>query len=289
MTPRIVDAVVPGRHGVVPVRLYQPDAAAPASQPTVVWLHGGGFTHGNLDMPESHVVAQELARSASSVLAVDYRRVPVGGWWRRPKTGVVAGVRHPVPLEDVVDVVTQTLSEHGDRDLVLGGASAGACLAAAAALRLVSAGSPGPARLLCVYGIFHAALPRSTAEQRARLRGRHGLLQYRPAMIKLMSRNYVGAGAITDPFAFPGGHGLHGMPPTLVLDADRDSLRASGERFAAELAAAGTPVRYEVVPGARHGFLNRPTTASFADAIARIRRWLQQGLRDQLRQLGDPR
>ena len=113
MTPRIVDAVVLGRHGVVPVRHYEPDAAAPASQPTVVWLHGGGFTHGDLDMPESHAVSQVLARSGSFVVAVDYRRVPVGGWWRRPKTGVVPDVRHPVPLEDVVDVVTQTLSEHG--------------------------------------------------------------------------------------------------------------------------------------------------------------------------------
>ena len=276
MTPRIVDAVVLGRHGVVPVRHYEPDAAAPGSQQTVVWLHGGGFTHGDLDMPESHAVSEELARWGSLVVAVDYRRVPVGGWWRRPKTGVVPDVRHPVPLEDVVDVVTQTLSEHRNRDLVLGGASAGACLAAAATLRLLSEGSPGPARLLCVYGIFHAALPPYTAEQRARLRGRHGLLQYRPGMIKLMSQNYVGRSAITDPFAFPGGHDLHRMPPTLVLDADRDSLRASGERFAAELAAAGSQVGYQVVPDARHGFLNRPTTAPFADGIARILRWLEQ-------------
>ena len=242
MMPRIVDAVVPGRHGGVPVRHYEPDPAAPARQPTVVWLHGGGFTHGDLDMPESHAVSEVLARSGSVVVAVDYRRVPVGGWWRRPKTGVVPDVRHPVPLEDVVDVVTQTLSEHEHADLVLGGASAGACLAAAATLRLVSEGSPGPARLLCVYGIFHAALPPYTAEQRARLRGRHGLLQYRPAMIKLMSRNYVGRAAITDPFAFPGGHDLQGHAADVVLDADRDSLRASGERFAAELAAAGFTV-----------------------------------------------
>lgn len=276
MTPRIIDAVVPGRHGGVPVRRYEPETAARSSQPTVVWLHGGGFTHGDLDMPESHAVSEELARSGSVVVAVDYRRVPVGGWWRRPKTGVVPDVRHPVPSDDVVDVVTQTLSEYGDRDLVLGGASAGACLAAAATLWLLFAGSPGPARLLCAYGIFHAALPPYTAEQRARLRGRHSLLQYRPAMIKLMARNYLGRAAITDPFAFPGGHDLRGMPPTLVLDADRDSLRASGERFAAELAAAGSQVRYEVVPDARHGFLNRPTTAPFADGIDRIRRWVEQ-------------
>ena len=209
-------------------------------------------------------------------MAVDYRRVPVGGWWRRPKTGAAPDVRHPMPLEDVVDVVTQTLSGNGDRDLVLGGASAGACLAAAATLRLLSEGRPGPARLLCAYGIFHAALPPYTAEQRARLRGRHGLLQYRPVMIKLMSRNYLGRAAITDPFAFPGGHDLRGMPPTYVLDADRDSLRASGERFAAELAAAGSQVRYEVVPESRHGFLNRPTTPPFADGISGILRWVEQ-------------
>lgn len=45
---------------------------------------------------------------------------------------------------------------------------------------------------------------------------------------------------MADPFAFPGGHDLSGMPPTLVLDADRDSLRASGERFATELPTVGS-------------------------------------------------
>ncbi|HLT66261.1 MAG TPA: alpha/beta hydrolase fold domain-containing protein [Microbacterium sp.] len=52
--------------------------------------------------------------------------------------------------------------------------------------------------------------------------------------------------------------GAAAAAPDLVLDADRDSLRVSGEAFARELAAAGVVMRYVVVPDTSHGFLDRP-------------------------------
>ena len=135
---------------------------------------------------------------------------------------------------------------------------------------------PGPDRLLLAYGTFHAALPPVPEELRARIRGRHGLVQFRPDTVEKMNRNYAGSvEAMADPFAFPGGHDLTGMPPTLVLDADRDSLRASGEAFARELAAAGGNVSHEVVPETSHGFLDRPGSAAFADGIRRAAYWLR--------------
>jgi acetyl esterase len=89
-----------------------------------------------------------------------------------------------------------------------------------------------------------------------------------------MIRNYAGrVEAMADPFAFPGGHDLGGMPPTLVLDADRDSLRASGQRFAAELADRGVDVTHHIVPESTHGFLNRPGTPAFGVGNAQATRW----------------
>jgi acetyl esterase/lipase len=90
-----------------------------------------------------------------------------------------------------------------------------------------------------------------------------------------MNRNYVGsAEAMGDPFAFPGGHDLTGLPSTLVLDADRDSLRASGQRFAEELAGSGVPTTYRVIPESTHGFLDRPGKPSFSVGIDALVAWL---------------
>jgi acetyl esterase len=79
---------------------------------------------------------------------------------------------------------------------------------------------------------------------------------------------------MSNPYAFPGGHDLTGFPPTLLLDADRDSLRASSGAFAQELDRAGVPVDYEIVAQATHGFLNRPGTAHFNTGMRAMVRWL---------------
>ena len=44
----------------------------------------------------------------------------------------------------------------------------------------------------------------------------------------------------------------------MVINAEYDRLRASGEAFTAALAVAGVDVRQVTVPGVLHGFLNQP-------------------------------
>jgi acetyl esterase/lipase len=83
-----------------------------------------------------------------------------------------------------------------------------------------------------------------------------------------MNWNYAGSKeSMEEATAFPGGHDLAGMPPTLAIDADRDSLRASGQAFVMELQEAGVLVDYHVVPGSTHGFLDRPGTPGFEAGI----------------------
>jgi acetyl esterase/lipase len=50
-------------------------------------------------------------------------------------------------------------------------------------------------------------------------------------------------------------------------------MRASSERFASELLAAGAEVERHVLPTTRHGFLNRPQLPEFTKAIDRIASW----------------
>ena len=84
----------PGPHGPVPVRVYDDEPPATAgTRPCLVWMHGGAFMAGNLDMPEADWTARELARRAGAVVvSVDYRLCN-------------DGVHYPVPHDDVVAAV----------------------------------------------------------------------------------------------------------------------------------------------------------------------------------------
>lgn len=219
-------------------------------------------------MPESHAVAAAVAQSGVRVVAVDYSLVPTHPKKRPFPDGLLPGVRYPVPVNDVTAVFRHTRTTT-DGSVALGGASAGACLAAAAALRMVRAGEPLPSDLVLAYGEFHAALPPVPAEIRAALRGPAGWFAFRPTTVARLNRNYAGSDAAMRE-AFPGDHDLAGMPRTLLIDAERDSLRASGSAFASQLQGAGTDVDYHVVHGGIHGFLNINASPQFTEAIGLI-------------------
>lgn len=135
---------------------------------------------------------------------------------------------------------------------------------------------PLPQGIILAYGSFHAALPPLSSSLRRRIRGFHGLTQFRPSTADSMNLNYAGSRhRMHDPYALPGGAELSGFPRTLMVDADRDSLRASGEAFHAELTEAGVNVEYAIVHRSKRGFLNRPTTQAFQQGISRVSKWLQ--------------
>lgn len=263
---KITDQKVTGRHGPIPIRRYEPLKGSNRTR-TLVWVHGGAFSHGGLDQRESHAVAVALARRGINVVAVDYRRVPAWSWFRDAPQTPLEGIRYPAPLDDVIDVFHAVSESHAN--VVLGGASAGACLSAATALRLVhESPTAAPADLILAYGTFHSALPPVSEELRNRVRGLRGLAQFRPETVRRMNHNYAGSrAAMTEPYAFPGGHNLAGMPSALLLDADHDVLRASGSAFGAELIAAGSEIDYRIIHGSTHGFLDRPGKPAFNRAI----------------------
>ncbi|MBW8778523.1 MAG: alpha/beta hydrolase fold domain-containing protein, partial [Burkholderiales bacterium] len=71
--PRVEDITLPGAGGVaLPARLYAPSAQV---LPVLLYLHGGGFTIGNLETHDS--LCRQLAlRSGAAVIALDYRLAP---------------------------------------------------------------------------------------------------------------------------------------------------------------------------------------------------------------------
>lgn len=248
------DVTFEGARGPQPARLYR-DPSAPLSGTAMVWVHGGAFVGGYLDMPESHWVAMELAARGIPVLALDYTKCLGDVHFPVPSDDVLAGWRHAVAnAEDLFGVAPDAV--------VLGGASAGGNLVAGVAARVRDTGAPAPAGLVLVYPALHpnGAAPGEPIEADAPM-GR-------------ISLNFAGPAGLGDPYAFPGLGSGAGLPPMLVVVCEADELRPSGEVFASVVQAAGGDVRLYLEPGAAHGHINEPADPTAARTVEAIGGWL---------------
>ena len=233
------DFTIPGDAGPLPVRHYAP--VADGTQPLVVYLHGGGFTIGDLDTHDE--ACRILCREGRvHVLSVDYRLAP----------------EHPFPaaLDDTMAALRWAQANAatlGARAVAIGGDSAGGNLAAVAARLAARAGTPPVAQLL-VYPVTdrgHAAT-RSQA-----LFGEGYFLDTRDR--EAFNRHYLHGAAVAgdDPRVAPlRARDLHGLPPALVVTAGFDILRDEGGAYAEALRAAGTVARQRRFAGLVHGFIH---------------------------------
>ncbi|WP_308491902.1 alpha/beta hydrolase fold domain-containing protein [Microbacterium terrisoli] len=270
------DVPVASDDGPVPARLYRDHATL--ARNALVWVHGGAWLGGDLDMPESNWVALELAAAGIPTLAVDYRKA-------------LRGVRHPAPLDDVQaawrHATAHTVDLFGtDATRVhLGGASAGGALAAGVVLRARDAAahhSPGstgdgrvPASLVLAYPMLYPRLPPNSPETKRLMAKMPARLRFRPSIVRALAKHYAGAAGMTDPTAFPGfASDLRGFPPTYVLVAAIDDLRSSGDMFGERLRAAGVRVELFAERSATHGHLNHPEANSAQRSVKRIVEWI---------------
>ena len=257
------------------VRLY------PAAEPngsTLVWLHGGAFLFGTIEMPEADEIAKRLSAAGTTVVSVDYTLGPVDALPPLPprrdgEAGpdpeqvaaelAAAGPRSPYPTASLQTVEAfRWATEHasdwgGDAEQVsLGGASAGGNLSAGATVRLRDGGDALPACLVLVYPVLHATLPPMDDELAGFLRGLPGGGGLPPEAGQAINDVYLAGASPMEVYAFPGGHDMRGMPRTLILTAEFDGLRPSAEAFAADLVRGGVDVRVVRERGAAHGDLN---------------------------------
>jgi len=224
----------------VRVRRYRPtDHEGPL--PALVYLHGGGFVVGSLDLYDAD--ARRIAAEVGAlVLSVDYRLAP----------------EHPFPagLEDCYATLVW-LADHAaelgvDRDrIAVGGESAGGGLTAGVALLARDRG--GPQVCLQFLGI-------PELDDRLETESMRTLVDSPITTIPNGEYSwdaYLGAGVRgTDqvsPYAAPArATDLSGLPPALVTAYEFDALRDEGIAYAQRLLAAGVPTELHVYPGAFH-------------------------------------
>lgn len=258
-----IDSAMSGT--AVPMRLYRDAAVAPHCG--LVWVHGGGFVGGDFNCAEAHWVGLELAKRGVSVLTMDYRKA-------------LHGVRFPAPSDDVLTAWNWAVAHAGlfgvgtDR-LHIGGGSAGGNLSAGVVKRVRDLGLQAPASALLIYPLLHSSLPPLPPEEEALCRQNiRGYMEN--AFVQVGALNYVGhPDKLNDPYAFAASGPLHGLPPVYVINAQFDSLRSSGEAFAAKLAAEGGFVRCDREEGAPHGYLQFPNSVFAHSTLTKMMHWLK--------------
>jgi cation diffusion facilitator CzcD-associated flavoprotein CzcO/acetyl esterase/lipase len=229
------------------VGLYRPPVEGPL--PVVVFLHGGGWIGGSLDMYDEPCAT--LARRVGAlVVAPDYRLAP----------------EHPFPaaVDDTVAALrwaADHISEYGGdpERIVVAGESAGANLATVAARRLRDEGGPAlRAQVLITPPVDFLA------ETESRRQFANGPILSMEAAER-MGAIYLGdpANALSPDASPARAADLSELPPTLVVTMEIDPSRDEAEDYARALADAGVSTVCRRIDGLFH------TTFELSAAIPR--------------------
>jgi acetyl esterase len=252
--------------GPLAARLYRPAEAAGAL-PVFVWLHGGGWTLG--DLAGYDVLCQHFcAQAGCAVLALDYRLAPENPF--------------PAAVEDVWHCLRwlrregAALGLDAER-LAIGGDSAGGNLAAVACL-MARDTDDLPIRLQV---LVYPSTDQTSTRCSHTLFGEGHFLDR--ASINWFQYNYLPSPAdMHDWRASPLlASDFRKLPSALVLTAECDPLTDDAKAYAERLQAAGVSCIYREVEGMIHGFLTMPRLFDEATlSVAEIAAALRAALRD---------
>ena len=234
----VADLSIDGPGGDLGLRLYRPRSTEPP--PLLVYLHGGGWVVGDLDIQDG--LCRALAnRTGCALLSVDYRLAP----------------EHPFPaaVEDSWAALEWAAANGADLDvdptrMGTAGDSAGGNLAAVAALRARDRGSPslGVCAMLC-------PITDCRTDDRSMTEMAEGYFLTRERMEWYWDQ-YAPTGVDrAGPELSPLRANLAGLAPAVVVTAGLDPLRDQGVDFARACSAAGVDTVLVHQAGTIHGFL----------------------------------
>lgn len=234
----VADRAVNSREGHgIPVRVYRPSDA----KGVVIALHGGGWLAGSIDAFDD--VARHIAHdSGQAVVSVGYRLAPEAPF--------------PAALNDVWEVV-QWVSRHGGEidlpgsKLMLLGDSAGANLAAAAALMARDAGGPEILLQVLVYPGLDARMESPTHETY-----KDGYLLTKRDVASTFRTYGVGTVVEVDDWRVSPlrAKSVAGVAPALLISAECDPLRGDASAYARKLLEDNVPATHVTYSAVTHLF-----------------------------------
>lgn len=231
----------------VGVRLYTP--ASGLTTGVVVYLHGGGWALGSLDINDG--VCRTLSRAANiAVVSVDYRLAP----------------EHPFPaaLDDAAAVLRWVadgcpgVAESLVGPIGVAGLSAGAALAAVLARRSRDGDAPAIVHQLLICPVLDRDFGRASYAENG-----DGLLLTTDDMKWFWSMYLPDETLAAHPDAVPAALAdKAGLPPATLIVAGADPLRDEALEYAEGLRAAGVDADLLLVDGVMHAFPAFPQIAS---------------------------
>ena len=219
------------------VRVYTPEDDGPV--PVMMYFHGGGYVKGGLD--ETDAFCRRLARTTGNVVvSVDYRLAP----------------EHPYPAA-LDDAYQCSLWAYENAEALGGtkdsfsvcGESAGGNLAAVVCLLARSDEKFEISRQVLLQPVvdFTLSFPSIDMPASECLVPREDLAWYYEEYYEGDTRDFRVSPVFADD--------LSGLPPTLIITAEHDTLRDEGKAYADRLQSSGVPTKYSCYSGMIHGFL----------------------------------
>lgn len=236
--------VISVEDGAFRVRLFAPHRRH--QLPLVLHMHGGAFVLGTIDWPDVDAKCRQLCLDLDCVVVtVDYRLAPER--------------RYPSQLEDCYSALCWCIEQSENLgidagQLALLGESAGGNLAAALALMVRDRNGPAIRAQVLEVPLVDVLTPEKYASFSAYATG-FGL----DAATSISSNLplYCDEPQRGDAYASPlHAADLTALPQTLVLTAEFDILRDSGELYAQKLRAAGVSVEHYFGEGHNHGSMS---------------------------------
>ena len=253
--------VIPVTGGVITGHFYSSsaDLAMTSLKPLIIYMHGGGWVFGNMDLYGlycSHIAAV----TNSSVLLLDYRLAPQ--------------YKFPTAIEDCYDAYLWALQGvrywkvDPDR-LFLMGDSAGGSLAAGVSLLARDRKVPIPTGQILICPVTDGRLRTESFQKYADS----------PTLTDRMMKFYISCYQrepkdILSPLFSPLlASDLSRLPDTLVIGAEFDPLKDDGKLFALALEAAGSQAKYIEIANTVHGFIHYPRATGAEETDCMIRQF----------------
>jgi len=194
-------------------------------------IHGGALIMGAGEVCKAMAIGS-ACRLGARVVAVDYRMPP----------------DHPYPagLDDCMAFYKSLLRDHAPSEIIVGGGSAGANLAAALMLRVRDEGLPLPAAVVLSSPEIDLTESGDSFHTNAGIDGMGTLMQ--------ANLLYAAGTPLDHPYVSAlFGDFTEGFPPAFITAGTRDLFLSNAVRFHRTLRAAGVPAELHILEAAAHG------------------------------------
>jgi acetyl esterase/lipase len=233
--------MIPGPEGApeISLRIHRP-AEAVGPLPCLYWMHGGGLVMGS-SIQDDIRFDRWCVRHNFMAVSVEYRMAP-----ETPYPGAIddcyVGLRWVFANAEELEIDPANIG--------VGGASAGAGLAAALSLMARDRGTPVIASQLLIYPMLDDRMTTASSGWDVPIwppsSNQFGWTSY--------LRDAKGSNDVSPYAAAARATNFGGLPPALIVVGALDGFVDEDIRYAQQLNHAGVEVELHVYPGAPHGF-----------------------------------